>query len=132
MKRIVASKTIPYAQSAPHLPPIQLTSGEEIDLPDSVADSAIRNGHGRLVGSDSRDSKVVEPDSKDNPAELDDEENAGEEGAGDLDDEESDSQEAETLEDLREQAESLDITVDKRWGEDRLKTEIENASGANE
>jgi len=69
MKRIIADKTIPYAQSAPHLPHIQLVEGEEIDLPDSIADSAISNGHGRVVDQPEQaelhiEQPAVEPESK--------------------------------------------------------------------
>ena len=80
MKRIKADKTIPYAHHrAPHLPHVQLVEGEEIDVDDAMADSIIANEHGHLVDSVSEnvETKVVEPESKEQGMNVDDKEKPG-------------------------------------------------------
>lgn len=77
MKLIVADKTIPYAhQGSPHLPHVNLVEGEEIEVSDSMADSIIANEHGHLADEvpEKVETKVVEPESKEEGMKVDDKE----------------------------------------------------------
>jgi len=77
MKRIKATKTIPYAHDgAPHLDHVNLVEGEEIEVTDSMALSIIANEHGHLADSvaDTVENKVVEPESKEKGLDVDDKE----------------------------------------------------------
>ena len=66
MKRIKADKTQRYADPAgPGLPLIEIVAGVEYDLVDEVADSIIENGDGHLVEVESKEQKIVVPESKD-------------------------------------------------------------------
>lgn len=115
MAKIKITNSRRYADpKGPHMPQVEFVEGLEYDVSNELAESVIANGDGHLVDEDKTiETKVVDVESKDQVSQNTD-------LTGDIDE----------LAELRAQADELNIKIDKRWGEDRLKTEIESACNA--